>query len=124
MKSYSLNENDQILILTAIGKQSLKDIIDHYLYLSKTNDLPKDLKCLIDCREAIFELDHNELNFTTKSVNLALQNYDRINEAILVEKPFETVIANLFEELNAPLENYTFQVFSTEEAALNWLKNM
>ncbi|MBC35760.1 MAG: hypothetical protein CL663_06955 [Bacteroidetes bacterium] len=124
MKSYSLNEKDQILVVTATETLNIKDIIDHYLMLSRSQDYPKDFKCLIDCRNATFEMDHTKLNFTTNSVNLALQNFDRINEAILVEKPFETVIANLFEELNGPLENYTFQVFSTEEAALNWLKNM
>jgi len=68
--------------------------------------------------EAIAEVISNKIELS--EVQDAVENYDSINEAIFVQKPYATVIATMFEE-QTTFVNYFFRIFYTKEAALDWL---
>jgi hypothetical protein len=65
--------------------------------------------------------DINSIESTTEAVKKSLKRYKIIKEAILVDKPFATAIAKIFQLFNSKIENYSFEVFSTEDASRNWL---
>jgi len=121
MINYQFNDKFQIVEVNVSGVITIKDIIDHYYNISKDDSLPNNLKEIIDCRNAQFDIDLKNIDLTYKSVKKALEAYDTIKEAILVDKPFETVVAMLFVRINANSKNYCCRVFSTEDASYNWL---
>ena len=68
----------------------------------------------------MFDFKAKDIPKIWEAVNACLENYDSIEEAILVQKPYETAMAVIFED-GAPTENYKFKIFSTRENALDWL---
>jgi hypothetical protein len=121
MRKYSYNKELDILVLRVSEVIPINEIIDHYLELSKDVALPRKLRVLIDCRGTRLNVDTDEIDLTHDAVKEASNKYEYIKEAILIDKPFETVIANLFQHYNEDIENYKFSIFSTEEVALRWL---
>ncbi len=121
MRNYSYNEKSKILELRTIGVIKIDDIISHYAELNDDGSLPRNLKVLIDCRGTQLDIKVNEISLTKDSVKKVLLKFKSIKEAILVDKPFETVVATLFKDYNSDLESYSFRIFCTENAAKNWL---
>ena len=62
-----------------------------------------------------------EVKVSTEAIKESLKRYRTIKEAILVDKPFETAVAKVFQLFNSKIKNYSFDVFSTENASRNWL---
>ena len=83
--------------------------------------MPENLRVLIDCRDVAFDIDIRSIEFTSETLNKSLKRYSTIKEAILVDKPFETAIAKMFQLLHSKIENYNFEIFSTEDASRKWL---
>lgn len=121
MKRDTYDEKRMMLKTEYQGVMKIDDIIRHYVKILDDNSLPRDLKVLIDCSSAQFDVNVDEIGLATEVVKKALLKYNSIREAILVDKPHETVIATLFEKYNSALESYSFSVFSTETSARNWL---
>jgi hypothetical protein len=121
MRNYTYNEESMILETRTKGILKIEDIIEHYKKIGKEESLSRNLKILIDCRGTKMDIKINEIGQTYDTVKEVLLKYNDIREAILVDKPYETVIAVLFDNYNADLESYSFKVFSTEDAARYWL---
>lgn len=121
MRSDRNNEKLMILEIEMQGVITIDDIILHYTNIMDDKTLPRELKVLIDCRSTQMDINVDEISSTIDAVKKALLKYNSIREAILVDKPFETVVATLFEQYNSDLEAYNFSVFCTEKAAINWL---
>ena len=62
-----------------------------------------------------------EIKELCKQVEYTISQFESLQEVILVQNPFETAIAQIFEMHYNTIKNFSFQVFSTEEAALNHL---
>lgn len=122
MREYSFNEESIILETKTSGILKIEDIINHYDEIARDDTLPRNLKVLIDTRGTQFDVKMNEMSLATNTVKNVLQKYNYIKEAILVDKPSTTVVAMLFEINSTGFESYNFQVFSTENAARNWLE--
>lgn len=121
MRDYSFNSSVQVLEVKASSELVVDEIIDHYERLFKDDSLPRNVKVCIDCRNVAFKMNVREITRTKEALIKTVQKYETINEAILVGKPFETVIATLFQDLSSDIDSYRFDVFSTKEAALDWL---
>ncbi len=121
MSSYSFNEKSGILETKYTGVLKIEGIIFHYTRINNDDSLPRDLKVLIDCRGVQMDLKVDEISLSYDAVRKALLSYNYIKEAILVDKPPETVVAMMFEKDHSDFDSYSFRVFSTEKAARNWL---
>lgn len=121
MRKYSFNETLMILETEYTGILNIEDIIGHYEKIGNDDALSDNLKVLIDCRDARMDLKVIEINQTHDVVLKALKRHKYIKEAIIVDKPIETVMAILFRDHNRELKKYSFRIFSTEEAARGWL---
>jgi hypothetical protein len=121
MSSYSFNEKSGILETKYTGVLKIEDIIGHYTRINDDDSLPRDLRVVIDCRGTKFDLKAQEIVLSYDAVRKALINYNYIKEAILVDKPHETVVAMMFEKDHSDFDSYSFRVFSTDKAARDWL---
>lgn len=121
MYEIEYDQENEILEVKIIKEIGTDGIIEYYTELSDNDNLPKEIKTLIDCRGAKFNLMPSEIQLPMYALENALKKFDRITEAILVDQPYETVIATLFQEFISERNNYEFMVFCTEEAAREWL---
>lgn len=121
MIEYSYNDRDLILEVNVTGTLTIETIISHYERITNDVSLPRILRVLIDAKSAKFDIKMDDIKSTTDGVTKALQRYIYISEAILVDKPYATAVALLFNNNNGGLDSYDFQVFSTENAARKWL---
>jgi hypothetical protein len=97
-----------------------KGIIEYYNYLRDEQSLPRKLKILIDTSGCVFTANASDIRELNEAMKEAVKKFEFLEEAIIVTKPYETVIATLFSEANRE-PNYIFRIFSTEAAADNWL---
>ncbi|MCG8702242.1 MAG: STAS/SEC14 domain-containing protein [Bacteroidales bacterium] len=121
MINYHYSNETGILLTVTEGSISVDDIINHYNTLLKSEYLTKKLKVLIDCRNTKINCRPSQVENTTKHVKKVLQKFDRLEEAIVVDLPYETAIATLFKNVNSGYSNYHIKIFVTPEAAMNWL---
>ena len=120
MIEYLYDNKLEILKTNSKGILRIDDIVSHYYTIAKNNILTENLKILIDCRETKFDVEPDEIILINDAVKKALNKYAYIKEAILIEQPYETVLATIFEK-GIKLDHYNFKIFSTENAALSWL---
>ncbi len=121
MVNFSFNEDSMTLEATYTGILTVEGIISHYTKIHDDKSLPRDLKVFIDISDTQMDLKVDEIAQTYDAVKNAILAYHSIKEAILVDKPYETVVAMLFEKHHSRLKTYSFRVFSTESAARKWL---
>lgn len=121
MFNYIYNSSYNILKVKVQSLLTISGIRNHYKYLEENRDLPQNLKVLIDCRNVKMDVNPEELKDLCKQMENTLSHYEFLHEAIIVENPFETAIAQIFEMYYNTYKNFRFNVFSTEIGALNQL---
>ncbi len=118
------NFNDQTGILDSnfTGDVTLKEVVD-YIYATKENkNYPRKLKILTDATNSNMNFTASDLCAIVNANNQSLEKYHYIIDAIVIESPKETALSILYQEI-AKNKKYRFQVFSTREAAVEWLNN-
>ncbi len=121
MLKYRFNKDLGFLETEADGNVSLMNIIEHYTLIANGKSLPDKLLILVNCANIEIDVNNREIKRAMASLNTALKSHKFIKEAIIVSKPHSTVIALLFESMAKQFKNYSFKVFSTQEAAREWL---
>ena len=120
MINYSLSETG-IFHVTFSGNVSVEDIKKYLQEFEKLSNLPQNLLALYDLRGANLKLTHNDLIFLSELTSKVTASYKTVRTAFLVDKPDQTTYSIIFTE-QLVLEKTARKVFSTESAALNWLK--
>lgn len=108
-----------------IGQEQINidDIHNHYTHILKDESLSARLRVLIDTRGAdFFEGTEQQLNDLRGRIENLMERYEYIQEAIIVEEPYSTAIASLYEYHTSGISGYSFEIFSTDEGAKNWLQ--
>jgi hypothetical protein len=114
-------ENDFVRILFdgTIRPESITRLISDIV--NEKENLPGQLKILIDSRRARYEGKPTDLQQIFKKVNEHHKKFHTIKLTIIQQSPYETAISIIMKEMLRGLENVYFEVFSTEKAALAWL---
>jgi hypothetical protein len=99
----------------------VQDIINYIKATKENKRYPRTLKILTDASQALFKFSVNDLNTIISENNKSLEKYDAIIDAIIIDSPQEAALSILYQEL-AKNKKYYFNVFSTHEAAKNWLE--
>lgn len=120
---YLFNSDPQYLNVVVDEIIKIEDVQNHYDLLALSHFPQKDLKVLINCKNSRFRIQRDEIQTVDLAFKKALMRYNSIQEAIIVDKPYKTVIASLFEQYFPDHIKYLFKIFCTEEAALDWLLN-
>ena len=116
------NQSEQFLQIVIIG-----DIVisDHLKLLKLLENFPTEyssnIRLLCDRRQATAKYTHKELFITMKPFLQIVNKFHYLKIAELVANPNDTALAVLFQQDVGFLSNLEFKLFSTKEAALEWL---
>ena len=103
-----------------MGNIYLQEVVDYIRSTKENKDHPRDLKIISDASQAIFVFTINDLEVIINENNASLEKYDSIIDALIVEDPKSTALSILYQRLERN-NKYKFNVFSTNEAAEEWL---
>ena len=84
-------------------------------------ELPLNLKVLIDSRRAKFDTKPSDLPLIIKKLKEYNDRFESIKLTIIQQNPYETAISMILQDLLKGIDNIYFRVFSTEQAAVLWL---
>ena len=112
----------QILISRFEGDVNLKEITDYIDAARLNKEHPRKLRIITDSRKSNMLLKPEDLPAIVKANNLSLKEYTYIIDAIILENPHDIAMSYLYKELSKT-DNYYFKLFSTYDAAVNWLIN-
>ncbi len=123
MVTASFDYEKGILKSTFEGVVSLKEIIDYINATKDNTTYPRVLKILTDATKAEMNFNPEDLPLIVEANYKSIEKYDYIIDAIVLDAPKETALSLLYQKL-AETKKYKFQIFSTQNAALNWLESM
>ena len=103
------------------GTVTTKQIVDYIDATKENTTYPRVLKILTDATKADMVFYHEELSLIVEANFKSLEQYEYIIDAIVLSSPKETALSLLYQELSKT-NKYKFQVFSTREAAIEWLE--
>jgi len=121
MLTLKFDSRNNILRTVTTGVIGVEDMLKHYNTIIDNDSLPRNLIVLINCGGTRCTTTTEEIEIFYRKIKIALQKYEQIREAILVDQPYETAFVTLFERL-INVEKYEFKIFYTENAAMKWLK--
>ncbi len=117
---YSFEDN--IFQVKFIGEIKFADIVSYLNEFSKIDNLPEDLLLLYEAQNVDFKFDPEKVDIISKKAEDSTQNYKSIKTAFLVNEPKLSVYSTLFSKI--PVQKKTQRnIFSTKQAAIQWLKN-
>ena len=102
------------------GNLTLDELREHLNHLSESDKYDRRLYILTDAFEAKVDFPVDSIGSVMKMTAMALQRYASVREAILIDNPLETAYATHYQSMNE-ISNYAVSVFSTVEAAKEWL---
>ena len=100
----------------------MAQIINYIIETKENKEYPRTLKIKTDATNAIFGFSTNDIKKIILENDKSLEHYDFIIDAIIVSRPRTAAISMLYKELEKN-NKYKFNVFSTEDGALQWLEN-
>lgn len=100
---------------------TVEDIKNYLFESGRLDNLPKEIYLLYDLREVDMNLEIDDISFISKLAKKVTSPDKTIRTAFLVDKPKITAYSILF-NVDTSSEKVLRNVFSTEEAALKWLK--
>jgi hypothetical protein len=123
MVTSEFNHKTGILESKFIGEVYLKEIIDYIISTKENNSYPRILKIITDASNANFNFEIDDLGKIITENDKSLEKYNHIIDAIIVTDPKNTAISILYQKLEIN-DKYTFDIFSTKNAASNWLESL
>lgn len=114
------DQKQKIMLVEFSGEIKVENVIEHINILFTEYELPIDLRVLEDARKATYDMTIDENDQILEQVSKYVNQFNTIASAFLQDKPYETAI-NLDYQYLVPFSNMKYKVFTTKEAALNWL---
>ncbi len=122
MVLYEFNHKKGFLETKFVGEVTLTEIINYILDLKVNKEYPRILRIKTDATNAIFKFSTNDIKRIILETDNLIEYYDVIIDAMIVSRPKTTAFSMLYKELEKN-DKYKFNVFSTEDGALQWLEN-
>lgn len=104
------------------GPVSFVDIKNYLAEFASLDELPLDIRLLYDMQEGEIDLAEDDLANIAKLADKATQKYHSVRTAFLVSKPDVTAFTYIFSQFKKN-DRSVRRVFSTREAAINWLQS-
>ncbi len=123
MINFEYLSDENIFHVIRTGSISVSELLD---YQQRMHERCKDMDAvyiLDDSRKATTPFTYNEdITPLTEGLVEKLKTYRKVSHAIIMNNPHDAVITNLYKILVDDFPNYNLKIFSTERAALQWLK--
>lgn len=120
MRVSEFNQEIGILESKFEGDLKIKDALDYIRSTKNNKTYPRDLKIITDTTQAHFKLSISDLNIIAVENEKAIEQYNSITEAIIVTNPNSTALSMFYKGLERT-HKFKFNLFSTKEAALEWI---
>ena len=120
MVTTNFNTKTGILESKFEGDINLTAIVNYIIATKENSAYPRLLKIITDATKANFNFSIDDLEIILDENYKSLKKYNYIIDAIIIDNPKNTAISMLYQEL-AKTNKYKFGVFSTKEAATEWL---
>jgi len=114
--------NEELQIVESIfkGDISEQDVLEYLNAFNENKTYPRHLKTLADTSLAKFSFSYRSLKAFNQAKTASLENYTIVITAVIVNSPATAAIATLYQSI-AKNKKYKYKVFSTQEAAIDWL---
>lgn len=122
MKEINYNIEKDIVRIVFDGRIRIESINRLITDLVRKNDLPLNLKVIIDSRRAKFDADPKDLPLIIRKLKEHNEKFESVKLTIIQQNPYETAISMIMQDLLKGIGNIYFKVFSTEQEAVLWLK--
>jgi len=125
MITKTFNNKTGILESKFEGEITIKEVTEYIISLSEDKTLPKKLKIFSDAAKGNFNenINPNDLKEIVEANYKSLAVRDFIFDAFIISSSLEMALGQLYMEFSKA-ENYSFNIFSTKEAAIEWLNNV
>lgn len=120
MITSNYNTELQLLEVSYSGSISMKDLVEFGNQIYGNKKLPRKLCILTDVSRAQYKISTAELSELMSHIEQHLLAFEYIKAAFVQSKPRETDYSMLLSSENT-IQNYFRAIFSTREAALEWL---
>jgi hypothetical protein len=122
MIAYRFNKESEIVEAVFDGAIGINELARHIMNLGNDTSLPVNLKIFTDARKAVVNFNPKSLVILIDAINSAKIRHETITEAILQNDPDITAYSFIYQKMISFRKNHIFKIFSTESAALKWLK--
>ena len=112
--------SDGVLYTRSADNTNLEDMLRGISSLKSNKTLPRKLKIVEDGRGVLVTFPVKDLVVLAKQLVLALDEYTSIRHAVIHDNPKNTAFAVLIGQ-QVKHGKYSLQVFSTYEAAREWV---
>jgi len=120
MIKIEFNAELDILEVSFKGDIRLNDMLEYGEMIKKNVTLPRNLKILTDATKANYQFSPTEIREMMKALKEQIKPYLSVKTAVIQNKPVETALSMLVDDTDRII-GYDHKVFSSREAALNWL---
>ena len=124
MITKTFNTKTGILESKFEGEITIKEVTEYIHSLSIDESLPKKLKIFSDASKGHFNEDvsPNDLKLLVEANYKSLAARECICDAFIISSSLEMALGQLYMEFSKA-ENYSFNIFSTKEPAVEWLNS-
>lgn len=125
MIKYKYNTDINILEVTFTGEVAISEVFDYIKAVREDKSLPNGLKIFSDASNAKFaeKVKKKELLRFIEENKTSLEKREFMYDAFIVSSNIEMALGMLYRAI-VRFSNYKFNIFSTKEAAINWLKRI
>ncbi len=120
MVTFNYNEFDKILHVKANGVLEISDMVEASKYLLTNTQLPRKLRIIEDAIEATSNFSVSDMHILTENIEEITKHYINIRHAVIHDSPKSFALSFLMVKLISD-KKYSFQSFSTLEAAKIWV---
>ena len=114
-----LDKQGRILSMHYTGTISVRDMENFWIEAISKELIKSDVKgFILDCGEAIFEIEEDETSLLTNFFRKNISIFHQKKFAYITKNPNQVIVPILLQEEE---DNYESRPFSTKEAALDWL---
>lgn len=118
--TYNFNSKEGIFYATLVNEITINDVLKHYQVIAEQSKITNNLRVLIDTKNYNFLIKASELSITKNIVIKAIQQFETLKEAIVIQNSYAVAIGILFKK-QIKFPNYRFKIFSDEQTAKMWL---
>ena len=117
MFTYSFNSETNFVEAYPKEDIYLKHVIEFYTAIKEDNELPGNLKLLIDATGKNIYINPKDISKVKRLIDEITEKYENVNIAIIHTSPMGVVIATLM----GRIISINLKAFSTRKAAIQWL---
>lgn len=115
------NKDEDVIFAKRHGDITVPDIISYIIEIEHKFGYKDKILVLEDYRFGVTKYDMDDYPVIVDELKKRIG--DRmVKTAVLVDSPSDTALSMIFGYISEQIVNYSFKTFSTERAAIQWLK--